>query len=588
MTNIISHIGATEDQTESDIFCPGKPVKLTGLPGQNMSDYQASIYLTKTSRSDKRQKIEFSSEFTCPKSKMAGLDEGQQQTPEIILFQGHRTYLLNDLITFDRAFFIGCIDKPRTTIQKKNIPGDQYWFATYSKRNDTWSPATPENCKANVLICEEWVHNNLPKFTGDETVYKYKPLPALIQLEEHEKFIDQAGNVYEVEVRGVKSETGIRFKCKDVCNVFEMETLDTNIARMLDQTEYEIFCSGDPIKLMGSPEQNMSNSKTTYLTYEGLLKIIYRSNSGVAKKFRSWASKMIYAAHVGGAEEKINVAAAVVDTDVENMRKYYEEKLKLKDQDFEEQLKLKDQDLEDKELKLKETERHTSVIQELMMNNTKTEPTQVVYIATSQSYANQNRFKVGGVESVNKLKSRLSTYNSRSAEGDDFYYSDIFIVADYRQIETRLKSLMLRFRDRANKEIYILHYSNIQYIVMYLCDRYNEELDYVNEHLLKFIESLNRYTLRPVVPEKTSFNHASITSCQEDGSVHVSTIQTNNTSELVKRIEEYVEGLNCTEISKKEVFDKLGIKKGRRELLPLVRRVMFAKRPDVVLINIKK
>jgi hypothetical protein len=206
---------------------------------------------------------------------MAGLDEGQQQIPETILFQGHRTYRLNDLITFDRAFFVGCIREPRTAIQKKNIPGDQYWFATYSKRNDTWSPATPESKKANVLICEEWVHNNLPKFTGDETVYKYKPLPALIQLEEHEKFRDQAGNVYEVEVRGEKTKNGIWFKCKDVCNVFEMETLDTNIARMLDQTEYKVFYPGNPIK-----NQTIQNYQVlTYLTYNGLLKIISSSRS---------------------------------------------------------------------------------------------------------------------------------------------------------------------------------------------------------------------------------------------------------------------------------------------------------------------
>ena len=46
-------------------------------------------------------------------------------------------------------------------IQKKNIPKDQYWFATYNKRNDTWSPTTPENKKAKILISKEWVHNNM-------------------------------------------------------------------------------------------------------------------------------------------------------------------------------------------------------------------------------------------------------------------------------------------------------------------------------------------------------------------------------------------------------------------------------------------
>jgi len=207
---------------------------------------------------------------------MAGLHEGQPDTlPETILFQGVNVYNLSDLITFDRPFFVGCIDKPRKTIQKKNIPDDQYWFATYSKQTGVWSPAIPENKKAKVLISEEWVHNNLPKFTGDETVYKYKPLPALIQLEEHEKFRDQAGNVYEVEVRGEKTKNGIWFKYKDVARVFEMETLDNNIARMLDQTEYEVFYPGNPIK-----NQTMQNYQVlTFLTYNGLLKIISSSRS---------------------------------------------------------------------------------------------------------------------------------------------------------------------------------------------------------------------------------------------------------------------------------------------------------------------
>ena len=104
------------------------------------------------------------------KNKMAGQDNNVLQRPETITFQGHITYLLNDLITFDRAFFVGCIKAPRKTIQKKSIPDDQYWFATYSKRTGTWSSAIPENKKARVLISEEWVNNNLPKITSDQTL----------------------------------------------------------------------------------------------------------------------------------------------------------------------------------------------------------------------------------------------------------------------------------------------------------------------------------------------------------------------------------------------------------------------------------
>lgn len=516
------------------------------------------------------------------KDKMAGINEGQDDTTPFI-FEGHNVYLLNDLIKCDRSFFIGCIKNLRKTIQKKNIPEDQYWFATYSKQTDTWSPSISENCKAKILISEDWVHSNLPKFTGEQDAYKYKPLPPLLELSDAEKFRNEAGNVFEVEVRGDKTKQGIRFKWTDVCRLFEMEPT-YHLSQKLDETEYYVFCSDNPPLNGGLSEQNIGGKPTsTYLTYNGLLKIIFASRSGIAYRFQDWATDIIYAAHLGTTEERLDVAAAVVDTDIESMRIYFEEQMRMKDEQYQQEREQYQQDLHDKEFRIEENERHILLLNELMINSTKIEPTQVVYIATSHSYANQNRFKVGGVESVNKLQSRMSTYNSRSAAGDDFYYSDIFLVADYRQIETRLKSLMLRFRDRASKEIYVLHYSNIQYIVRYFCDHYNEELDYVNDHLFQFIENLNHYTLRPVVPDKTSFNYASITSCQEDGSVHVSTIQTDSRSELVKRIEEYVESLRCTEISKKEVFDGLGIGKGRRELLPLVRRVLSTKRPDIEL-----
>ena len=510
--------------------------------------------------------------------------------PQTISFQGTNVYLLNDLITYDRTFFVGCMRESRKTIQKKNIPEDQYWFATYSKRTQLWSPAILENCKAKILISEDWVHSNVPMFTGDQDAYKFKPLPPLLELSESEKFRDEMGNVYEVEVRGEKTKDDIRFRWRDVAQLFEMK--DDYLRHILIRTEYFVFCSDKAEDSSALSEQNTGGQPTsTYLTYNGLLKIIFASRSGTAYRFQDWATNIIYGAHLGNTEERLDVAAAVVDTDVENMRRYFEEQLRMKElecEQYQQERNRYQQDLQDKEYYIQETKRHNLLLNELMINNSKIEPTQVVYIATSQSYANQNRFKVGGVESVSKLQSRLTTYNSRSAAGDDFYFSDVFLVADYRQIETRLKSLMLRFRDRASKEIYVLHYSNIQYIVKYFCDHYNEELDYVNDHLLQFIDNLNRYTLRPVVPEKTSFNYASITSCQEDGSVHVSTIQTDSRSELVRRIEEYVEGLRCTEISKKEVFDGLGIGKGRRELLPLVRSVLSTKRPDIVLASMKK
>jgi len=184
-----------------------------------------------------------------------------QPTP--FAFEGRNVYLLNDLITFDRQFFVRCI-KPRKAIQKKNIPEDQYWFA--STRKARWALSNAKNKKAKILISEDWVHSNLllPKFAD-------KPL---LELSEDEKFKDEQGAVYEVEVRGEKTKHGIWFKWSDISRLFEMEP---NHLHKLDKTEYDVFCS------------------TTYLTYNGLLKIIFTSQSDAAYRFKDWATKIIYA-----------------------------------------------------------------------------------------------------------------------------------------------------------------------------------------------------------------------------------------------------------------------------------------------------
>jgi hypothetical protein len=100
-------------------------------------------------------------------------------------------------------------------------------------------------------------------------------------------------------------------------------------------------------------------------------------------------------------------------------------------------------------LKLRVEGYHVLLLKDLLIDDTKRERLQVVYISTSQNYARQNRSKPGGVEKEALLRSRLSTYNSRSAKGDEWYFYEWYFVADYRQ--SRLKDVLGRFRDKKNK-----------------------------------------------------------------------------------------------------------------------------------------
>lgn len=267
----------------------------------------------------------------------------QEHVPELFIYKNTQVYLLDDLIEYDRASFIGCISKPRILIQKKQISPDQYFMARKRKINGQiqrrsrakrWIESDLSVKQAKILLSEQWCMQNVAKLAGDTSLYKYKPLPALVELRDDEKFKDDQGNIYEVEVRGEKSEESIRFKGKDVENLFEMENLIRDITHnYIENEDYKIY-SFDQDRFQRGLDRTGGNPTITYLTYEGLLKIIYSSKVGIAHQFRKWATHIIYTAHLGTPQEKVDLGVKlisanaqlvknVIDTCVTNMSCVY-------------------------------------------------------------------------------------------------------------------------------------------------------------------------------------------------------------------------------------------------------------------------
>lgn len=244
--------------------------------------------------------------------------------------------------------------------------------------------------------------------------------------------------------------------------------------------------------------------------------------------------------------------------------------------------------LNQKEEEIELERQFTLRLKEMLVSDEKMEPTQVMYISTSKNYAAQNRFKVGGVESIQKLEGRLNNYNSRSAQGDEFFFSAIFMVPDYRNVEKRLQSLIGRFRDKATKEIYIMHHTNLEYIVQFLCDHFIDEMEEVNEKLSQFIENLNVRTLRPIIPPPKEFkmmvNHSvRLGAC---GGVNVKTTLIDN-EDFIDAVEALIKKLpeGMTEVTKKEIFDQLNVKTKRKEKEHVIFQVMSRLRPDIILLK---
>lgn len=119
------------------------------------------------------------------------------------------------------------------------------------------------------------------------------------------------------------------------------------------------------------------------------------------------------------------------------------------------------------------------------------EKEQVFYLVTTEAYALQHRFKFGGVKTEKDLVSRLNSYNTGKAEGDLFFYVKIVKCNNYKMIEERIHNVLGRFKDKQNsrKEMLYLRYDLLEKAIDFICDNYDREIDFINEHCKNFLDT---------------------------------------------------------------------------------------------------
>lgn len=252
-----------------------------------------------------------------------------------------------------------------------------------------------------------------------------------------------------------------------------------------------------------------------------------------------------------------------------------------------EQLTIKEkleEDLKNKLIKAeKEAEEHRQyvlVLKELAINDQRRPLNEAIYISTSKSYANQNRFKVGGVEGMDKLKSRFAGYNSRSSVDDLWYYSDIFRVANFRAAEKRIEDVLGRFRERKNKEIYVLHYDDLKRYVEWITQHYEDEVEKFNQ---EFISNLNRYNLRPVIPPPYQGTSAVITRIIDGIPTHT-TIESSIEDQFKHKIKAYLDTLDSTtkEIKRTESFNQVPFNFNKFQAWKWLKEIIPAYKPKTI------
>ena len=249
-------------------------------------------------------------------------------------------YLADELKKLSPDYFVGTSKTIRKIIERKNIPNTEYTYATTFKKQ--WRICDTSCKKGKLLLNKNWCELNIQlnqKITNDKkeidiednieddndneeiNVISQEQIleaPSILILEDHEKFRDYDGKIIEIETRGEKIQDKIYFKVKDVSIGFDLP----NLNKVLLNTDRGYERNIDYITFNRSFTNDERDNKkpSLYLTYNGLLRVLYVSRNKNTKQFRKWAEEKLFTIQFGSKENKEELASELINVNVRTIR----------------------------------------------------------------------------------------------------------------------------------------------------------------------------------------------------------------------------------------------------------------------------
>ncbi len=275
---------------------------------------------------------------------------------------------------------------------------------------------------------------------------------------------------------------------KDIANVLEYKDSNKAITKNVDTDDRRKYVALLGVDRESTPVNSLEQPHTVYINESGFYSLVLRSKLPTAKQFKKWVTSEVL--------PSIRRNGYYVDPSISD------EKI--------EQLRI---ELENTKLKLATLEKRNVALSSFVDNAQLLERTQVFYIATSRSLASQNRFKYGGVNSVNLLSSRIATYNSSHPADDPFYICKYYMCNSYKLIENHIRTLLIIFRDKltsSTKEMLHLRYDLLCNVIDMIVENSDREIEYINGLCRQMLESTVQD--EPIVPNPVEFkDNVSIT-----------------------------------------------------------------------------
>jgi len=284
-----------------------------------------------------------------------------------ICINGNTYHNSKDMLTLNPAFFKGFKTTPRQIIERKNIPETDYLYATMEKKG-VWNLTTKNSRKAQLLISTKWINrffgmlvktsatsasasaankvevettnnndnevetannsdnevetaNNIDNEVANEV--SVQNAPPILHLSDAEKFHDADGRVIEIETRGERDRTNIYFKVKDVSVGFEMPRLNDTLTRERG-FERGIHYTTFKREIRSVRDGSKPCKTTLYLTYKGLLRVLYGSRNKHVDKFQDWAEAKLFTIQMGSNEQKVKLGTDLCNIPLKTYKAIFE------------------------------------------------------------------------------------------------------------------------------------------------------------------------------------------------------------------------------------------------------------------------
>lgn len=211
----------------------------------------------------------------------------------------------------------------RDLLKKKQIT--EYMFMRLVK--DNWEVSNGSSQKFDKVFIPKTLLDNIPELNNSDKIVDdngIEKAPPIIYLQEHEKFYDNDGNTMDIETRGDRNVNHVYFKVKDVMTEFKMFKLyDTLIdinTKYKVNIHYKYFICNSSHNMVNKSDKI---KKELFLTYEGILRVLFVSENNKTSKFISWATNTLLTVQMGTEKQKNELVSNIKGVSYESIQELF-------------------------------------------------------------------------------------------------------------------------------------------------------------------------------------------------------------------------------------------------------------------------